>query len=150
MSPLWWKGSGSIFRNPDGRLAALWARHRVRAAELSRYYKIGIVNTVFGYGLYSLIVFVGVNLFLAQIVSHVTGAIFNYYTFSRHVFHGTKANVFSYAGSYGVNYLLGLAALAIAHSFVKSPYLSGFMALVAVSVVNYFMLKIFVFRTRRG
>jgi putative flippase GtrA len=86
-----------------------------------------------------------VNLFVAQIISHVCGAVFNYFTFSRHVFHGHKTRIDRYILSYGLNYLLGLGALIGAHRIIHSPYLDGVMALVVVSIINYFVLKIFVF-----
>lgn len=96
--------------------------------------------------MYSIFVFLGLNLYVAQILAHVIGATFNYFMFKHHVFHGAKPNVLSYVGSYGINYLLGLAFLTTVHRVVASPYLAGFIALVAVSFVNYFMLRIFVFK----
>ncbi|MBV8684711.1 MAG: GtrA family protein [Caulobacteraceae bacterium] len=119
--------------------------HTGRIAELWRYYKVGVVNTVVGYGLYALLVAVHVNLFVAQILAHVCGAIFNYFTFSKHVFHGHKPRLGRYILSYGFNYLLGLAALIVAHRLIRSPYLDGLVALVFVSAINYLVLKFFVF-----
>lgn len=125
----------------DGRSATGWLH-------LWRYYQAGIVNTLFGYGLFALFVRLGLNIFLAQIVSHGLGMIFNYFTYSRHVFAGqttTKTRfVLSYAGNYG----LSLAALwAISH-VIASPYAAGFLSLVIVSLVNFFVLKRLVFRGR--
>lgn len=103
------------------------------------------MNTAFGYGLYVFIVAMHVNLFVAQIISHICGAVFNYFTFSRHVFRGHKTRIDRYILSYGLNYLLGLAALIGAHRLIYSPYLDGVIALVLVSIINYGVLKVFVF-----
>jgi putative flippase GtrA len=54
-----------------------------------------------------------------------------------------------YILSYGLNYLLGLAVLAACHQVIRSPYLDGAIALVIVSVINYVVLKSFVFRRVR-
>ena len=113
---------------------------------LWRYYQAGIVNTAFGYGMYALFVALGVNMYLAQIAAHVLGVAFNYFTYSRHAFHDSQASKLRFILSYAVNYLFGLAALYVAAQFVASPYLAGFIAIVVVSLINYFILRHWVFR----
>lgn len=116
--------------------------------QLWRYYQAGIVNTAFGYGLFALFVRLGLNIFLAQIASHVLGMAFNYFTYSRHAFADHETTKLRFILSYAGNYLLGLAMLAIVSHFIASPYIAGFVALVIVSLVNYFVLKRLVFRAR--
>jgi putative flippase GtrA len=127
----------------------LIVRHADRIAELWRYYKVGVVNTIFGLSLYSLLVFIGLNLFVAQILSHVAGVTFNYFTFTRHVFKAVKPDIPRYIASYVINYLIGLGFLTLFHHFVRSPYIAGFLSAASTSVINYFILRFFVFR-RRG
>jgi putative flippase GtrA len=117
---------------------------------LWRYYQAGIINTLFGYGLFSLFVWLGLNLFLAQITSHVIGMVFNYFTYSRHAFAGHTTTKARFALSYAANYLLGLMVLAALSHFILSPYLAGFLSIAVVSVVNFFVLKRLVFRPRKG
>ncbi len=116
---------------------------------LWRYYQTGIVNTVFGYGLFALFVRLGLNIFLAQIASHGLGMVFNYFTYSRHAFAGHTTTKTRYILSYIGNYLLGLAALAAISHFIASPYVAGFLSVVFVSLVNFFVLKRLVFRPRQ-
>ena len=115
---------------------------------LWRYYQAGIVNTAFGYGLYALFVALGLSMYLAQIVAHLLGMTFNYFTYSRHAFHDLNVSKGRFILSYAVNYLLGLAALWIASQFIASPYLAGFVAVVIVSLINYLILKNWVFSVR--
>ena len=117
-------------------------------AELWRYYKIGIVNSAFGYGLYALLIFLHLNIYLAQILSHVTGMGFNYFMLSIHVFIGSKPKLFRYIFAYGVNYLMGLLFLTVYHMIIASPYIVGFLTLFTTAFLNYFILKRFVFRVR--
>jgi putative flippase GtrA len=112
---------------------------------LWRYYQAGIVNTAFGYGLYALFVAIGLNMYVAQIVAHVLGVTFNYFTYSRHAFHDAEASKWRFVLSYAVNYLLGLAGLWAASRVIASPYLAGFVAVIFVSLLNFFVLKHFVF-----
>ena len=124
------------------------APHADRIAELWRYYSAGLVNTAFGYGLYALLIWLHVNIFVAQIIAHVCGAAFNYMMFRLHVFRGQQANLASYVGTYAFSYVLNLAILAGFHRIIRSDYLAGFLTVVVVSVLNYFILKRFVFRSR--
>ena len=115
---------------------------------LWRYYQAGIVNTAFGYGLYAVFIALGLNMYLAQIVAHLLGMTFNYFTYSRHAFHDSDVSKGRFIFSYAVNNLLGLAALWVASRFIVSPYLAGFAAVVVVSLSNYLILKNWVFSVR--
>ena len=55
------------------------------------YVRVGVVNAAFGYGVYALLLFVGINLFAAQIIAHGLGMAFNYFMFRRHVFRDSRA-----------------------------------------------------------
>ena len=115
--------------------------------QLFRYYQAGIVNTAFGYGAFALLVWLGLNIYVAQILAHIAGTAFNYFTYSRYVFaDGSRARG-RFILSYAVNYLLSVAALFGFEQVVTSPYLSGFLAVVLVSAINFLILKRFVFRT---
>ena len=114
--------------------------------ELWRYYGVGVVNTAFGYGLFAGLVWLKLNLFVAQIVAHLCGMAFNYVMFRMHVFRGVRPKIWAYIGAYAFNYGLGLTFLALLHRFVASSYLAGFLAMLAASLVNYIVLKLFVFR----
>ena len=113
--------------------------------ELWRYYQAGVINTAFGFGTYSLLVWLGVNLYIAQIIAQILGVTFNYFTYSRHVFKDRQAGKLRFALAYIVNYLVNLAFLALFDRFMRSPYLAGFLATVCASLVNYFALKHAVF-----
>ena len=115
------------------------------ARRLWRYYQAGIVNTAFGYALYAAFVALGLNMYVAQIVAHLLGVMFNYVTYSRHAFHDSSVSKSRFVVSYAVNYLLGLAALWGVSRFIPSPYLAGLVAVVFVSLINYLILRHWVF-----
>ena len=117
-----------------------------RLQTLARYYAAGAINTAFGYGLYAALVFVGLNLFVAQFVAHVCGTAFNYFTYSRHVFRDGNRRPAAFVGAYAFNYLMGLGLLAAAHRVVADPYAAGLAGLIAGTAINYFVLRRLVFR----
>jgi putative flippase GtrA len=120
-----------------------------RLAELVRYGAVGVINTGFGFGLYSLFVFVGLNVFAAQLLAHAIGMAFNFVMFKRHVFTESQASLARYIASYAVNYLISLGLLFVFHHLIASPYLVGFTVLICAAAINYLMLKLFVFRRLR-
>jgi putative flippase GtrA len=125
----------------DWRSTSEWRR-------VWRYYQAGVVNTLFGFGLYALMVRLGVNMYVAQAVAHVLGMAFNYFTYSRYAFADSSASKTRFALSYAGNYLLGLASLAAAAQVISSPYLAGILSITFVSAVNYVILRRLVFKVR--
>lgn len=112
---------------------------------LFRYYQAGVINMAFGYGLFALFVWAGMDMYVAQIVSHVLGVAFNYFTYSRYTFAGQAGSRMRFILSYVGNYVLNLATLALVATVVESPYVAGLIATIFVSVVNFFVLKRLVF-----
>jgi putative flippase GtrA len=128
----------------------MMAANMSSAKRLWRYYQAGIVNTAFGYGLYAAFVALGLNIYVAQILGHLLGVAFNYVTYSRHAFHDSTVSKSRFIASYAVNYLLGLAALFGATQFIASPYLAGLVAVLIVSLINYLLLRHWVFTVPRA
>lgn len=122
----------------DWKSPAEWKR-------VFRYYQAGIVNTAFGYGLFAALVYFGLNLYIAQIISHILGMLFNYLTYSRYAFADHSARVSRYILSYAVNYMFSLGALYAFSRFIASPYAAGLLATVLVSAINYLVLRKLVF-----
>jgi putative flippase GtrA len=117
---------------------------------LWRYYQAGIVNMLFGLAVYSGFVKLGLNVYLAQLLAHILGVAFNYFTYSRHTFSDMDGSRSRFILSYGGNYLLSLATLAFFEQFIESPYVSGLLTILFVSAVNYLVLRKFVFKLRPG
>ncbi|MEJ5977044.1 MAG: GtrA family protein [Alphaproteobacteria bacterium] len=127
----------------DWRSPAEWKR-------LWRYYQAGVLNTLFGYGLFSILVAAHVNLYAAQALSHVAGMAFNYLTYSRYAFRDRQASKSGFVVSYAVNYLLGLGFIWSCMQVWPSPYAAGLISTVLVSIINYFVLGRLAFKKARA
>ena len=113
-----------------------------------RYLGVGAVNTLFGYTLYAMLVALGTEMFLAQIVATVIAVAFNYFTYNRHVFGGASPSKLRFLLAYALNYLVGFVALALAAVFVRSPYLAGLLATFVAALINFVVLRRYVFVSR--
>jgi putative flippase GtrA len=119
-----------------------------RLAQLIRFYQAAAINTAFGFGIYALMIWFGVNLYVAQIIAQILGVTFNYFTYSRHVFRDRVAVKSSFILAYTSNYLVNLALLALFDRVFHSDYIAGLSATICASLVNYFALRSLVFRKR--
>ena len=137
-------------------------------AEITRYVGAGGVNTVFGVAAYFLLVWLGLDQYVAQLVAHILGSAFNYYMLRVHVFRSSTSSFPRFVASYVLSYLLSLGVLILVNRFIAPVYdarllvllarvsggtprkaafyLSGVFTIVIVAVINYFVLKRFVFR----
>jgi putative flippase GtrA len=124
------------------------ANLRHRLWEIVRYYQAGAVNAAFGYGLYALFLWGGINMYAAQLIAHVLGVGFNYLTYSRHVFKGAAPAKRRFILSYAVNYAISLGFLKLSSLFLNSAYAAGLVSIILTSAVNYLILKRLVFTAR--
>jgi len=121
-----------------------------RFGQLIRFYQAAAINTLFGYGIFALMIWLGVNLYAAQVIAQVLGVTFNYFTYSRHVFRDRDASKASFVTAYVGNYLVNLALLAAFSQVIASPYVAGLAATIGASVINYLALRSLVFRRRKA
>lgn len=115
---------------------------------VARYYMTGALNALFGYSLFAAFVAAGINMYVAQILAHFMGAVFNYFTFSRFTIKDRAGLKGRFALSYGACYLLNLATLWFVSKFVASPYAAGLVSIIYVSALNYFVLDRIIFNRR--
>ena len=121
-----------------------------RFGQLIRFYQAAAINTLFGFGVFALLIWLGVNLYVAQVIAQVLGVSFNYLTYSRHVFRDRDASKGSFVLAYAGNYLVNLALLAAFAQVIRSPYVAGLAATIAASLINYLALRSLVFRRRKA
>lgn len=126
-------------------MGALASSRQIQWRELWRFYQAAVVNTAFGFGLYALLIWLGLDRYVAQAISFVSGVAFNYLTYSRHVFRDGERAKFRFALAYGSNYVVNLALLWLFSLVVRNAYAAGFSASLAASLINYFALKYLVF-----
>ena len=119
-----------------------------RLGQLIRFYQAAAVNTLFGFGIYALMLRLGLDRYVAQIISQVLGVTFNYFTYSRHAFRDRQSSKTSFVLAYVANYLVSLALLALFSRFIRSGYAAGLASTLTASVINFLVLRSFVFRRR--
>lgn len=108
---------------------------------------MGGINTLFYYGLYSLLIFMGLHYSAAVVIGTVCGVLFNFQTFGRVVFKNCQFRLLGrFIGVYtivcSVN-IVGLKLLEIAG--LPNKYIAGAIMVLPCALLGYVLNKTFVF-----
>jgi len=107
---------------------------------------VGIMNTLFGYSLFALFIYLKVHYSLAVLLATVLGILFNFKTIGRLVFRNSNnLLIFRFVGVYGVTYLLNVTALRVFDSFKVNMYAAGMLLLVPIAVISFLLQSKYVF-----
>ena len=118
-----------------------------RHARLIRFLVVGVLNSLVGYGLFSLFIYLGLHYSLASLVATILSVCFNFMSTGKLVFKQfgkTQAVRFAlvYAFLYGLNILFlgGLLKTGM------SEYLGGFILIPVMAAFAYVLHARFTFR----
>lgn len=120
--------------------------HGLIQNQFIRFLVVGGINTLFGYSVYALFLFLGFHYSLAAVVSTILGVLFNFKTTGRIVFNNRNNwLLFKFIGVYAVTCLVNILALKIFNHYSVDLYLAGFVLLFPSALLAFFLNKKFVF-----
>lgn len=123
---------------------------KLRNDQFVWFLAVGGLNTLFGYGVFSLLVLVGLAPGVALLIATMLGVAFNYFTTGRIVFAAKGLGRLPwFIGVYGLTFLINLWSLRFLTSEGLSPFLAQALLLPAIVVTNFALNKLFVFRAAR-
>ena len=109
---------------------------------------IGILNTVVGYSLYALFIFLNFYYVVAAFLATVLGILFNFQTFGRFVFTASNnASLIRFFSVYGVVFIVNVLLIKISVGFGYNEYISGLFALFPCAIISFLLNKFYVFRS---
>ena len=111
-----------------------------------RFILVGILNAVFGYGVFTLFLFLGLHYSIAAALGTILGVFFNFKTTGVLVFkNNDNRMIFRFIGVYALIYLISVLFLRIAEFYGISLYLMGFLLIGLSAILSYILNKKFVF-----
>ncbi|MEW5756395.1 MAG: GtrA family protein [Pseudomonadota bacterium] len=127
---------------------ALLAGDRTHA-QFIRFLLTGVVNTLFSYCVFSLLLFLGFGAFAALLIASVCGILFNFQTIGRLVFRRLDARMLlRFFAVYIVVFVVNWAALKALMDLGASGYLAQAVLVPLVAVMSFLGHKFFVFNAR--
>jgi putative flippase GtrA len=109
----------------------------------------GALNTIFGYTVYAVLIYASVPYLTALFVATATGVIFNYFSFSRMVFHyrGGWFVFGKFVITYGIVYAVNAFLLkALIHNFMLTPYTAQVICIPPTVLLNWLLMNSWVFK----
>ena len=115
----------------------------------ARYIIIGLLNTVVGYLLYAVFIFIGLHYSMAVFLSTVLGVLFNFKTIGALVFkNNSNRLIYRFVTVYMLTYLLNVGGLHVLNDFNLNMYLAGAIMLAPMAIISFLLHKTFVFRPK--
>ena len=112
-----------------------------------KFIVVGIVNTLFGYSIFALLLWLNFHYTLAVILGTIIGVIFNFFTTGKIVFNNKKMGlIFKFILAYCFILVLNIVCLAIADHFGLNLYYAGLVLSGIMAVISFLLQKLFVFK----
>ncbi len=122
---------------------------RLCSPEIIKFLTVGILNTIFGYGIYAVLLFADIPYLVALLFATISGVLFNYFSFGYIVFNGYRGwfifckFAITYLAIYGLN-AIGLSALI--RYFYVSPYVGQVICIPPSILLSWFLMNCWVFK----
>lgn len=112
-----------------------------------RFLIVGFINTIFGYGVFSFFVCIGLHYFLAALLGTVLGVLFNFKTISTLVFnYHNNSLIIKFIGVYVIIYILNIVGLYLLNLYGINTYISGAVLILPLAVLSFLINKKLVFK----
>jgi putative flippase GtrA len=113
-----------------------------------RFIFIGIINTIFGYGIYFILIKLGIHYSLAVLISTVLSIIFNFKTIGTYVFKESSNNpLVRFIAIYGLIYILNVFCIKFLNASGISFEISGLIMLIPMAFLSFILNKYLVFKS---
>ena len=107
---------------------------------------VGTINTVFGYGVFALLIVLHLHYTLASLLAQICGVLFNFKTTGTLVFKNKNNRlVFRFVGVYLVTYLITLGILKLFNVWGVNNLIAGAIAFLPMALFSYLLNKRLVF-----
>jgi putative flippase GtrA len=127
------------------RIQTIW--RALWSVRLFRFLVVGGINTLFGYGVYALLIFLHCNYKIAALAGTVLGILFNFMTTGRIVFENrNNLLLLQFIGVYSVTYLLNIGLIKILLECGLNALVGGAVGLLPMAVIAFVLNRLFVFR----
>lgn len=114
--------------------------------QFGRFIAVGILNTAFGFGVYSTLIFIGLHYAVASLLGTILGVLFNFFTTGRIVFRNSdNSRLLLFFMVYGIVYGFNIAGLTLLDSLHVNLYLAGLVMVPPAAILAYILNRRFVF-----
>ncbi len=107
---------------------------------------VGVINTLFGYGVYALFIYLNVNYFFSSLISLFFGIMFNFLTIGKFVFRKLNfKKINKFICFYLFLYILYISFIKIFSLWQSNLYICGILAVIFISIISFIVNKYLIF-----
>ncbi|MFZ4729610.1 MAG: GtrA family protein [Pseudanabaena sp.] len=123
---------------------------KTKNSKFVKFLFVGVINTLFGYTIFTLLIFFRLDYRFALLIATICGVLFNFKTIGTLVFE-TKSNrlIVRFFAVYLLTYLLNIGSLQITNSLGINVLVAQATLLLPLAIISYFLNKRFVFNGKR-
>lgn len=115
--------------------------------QIGSFILVGILNTIVGYSLYALFIYIGFNYTFSAFFATVLGVLFNFKTIGKFVFHhATNVKIIKFFLVYGIVFLVNISVIKLFKLYNFNDYISGLIAIFPASIISFVLNKYYVFK----
>jgi len=122
---------------------------RILDNKICRFIFSGLINTVFGFSIYSVLIYIELPYLLALLISTILGVFFNFFSFGHIVFgkHWNLLVLSKFIVSYVISYLFNSGMLIIlTKNLLFDPYLGQLLCILPSAFICWFLLNHWVYK----
>lgn len=121
-----------------------WQAHR----QFIKFLLVGLLNTVFGYGVYALFLWLGFHYSVASALAIALGVLFNFQTIRTLVFQAepSRGRLLKFSAVYAVVYLLQISGIAALNRAGFGDYSAGAILVLPLAGVAFLLNQKLVFK----
>jgi len=111
-----------------------------------KFLAVGALNTVFGYGLFALLLATNIHYSIALALSTILGVLFNFKTFGKIVFKSNNNKLlFKFILIYIIVYIINIFGIALLENNGKNPLFGAAVMLLPCAAISFTLQKKIVF-----
>lgn len=115
-----------------------------------KYILIGVINTLFGYGVIFLLIYINIEAEIANFIGYLLGFFLSYYLNKKYNFKSSKSHredLPKFIISMAISYILNLTVMVISYRVLDiDVYISQIIAGVVYTISGYILSKLWVFK----
>ena len=108
---------------------------------------VGIVNTIFGYSVYAILISQGFNYVISVLLATIMGILFNFKTIGKFVFQShDNSLILKFFFVYFIVFIVNISIIKLFKINGLNDYLSGAIAIVPSAIISFILNKVYVFK----
>lgn len=114
--------------------------------QIKKFVVVGVINTLFGYSIYALMIYLGLSYDIALVISTLCGIVFNFHSIGKLVFNHFKYTLFfKFVLVYVLVYFINLLLIKLFIWLGANAYVGGGLAIIPSAAASFVFNKYWVF-----